>query len=125
MGRSTGRDAGLGALAVLLGLAPLTPTAPSTRAAVADDDQAVGGISGTAHELANGPEEGTPLVLHQGELIAVAVPHGGSDRLGLGDLRAERRRAVHAGQRLQEPALVDDGDGDGESRTRARGPGPR
>ena len=83
---------------------------------MADDDRAVGGDQRHPHELADGPEERAALVLHGGELVAVAVPDGGPDRLRLGDLGAQRRRAVHAGEPLQQTALVDDGDGDVEAR---------
>src|SRR5207248_1966678 len=46
---------------------------------------------------------------------AVAMPQGGADRLGLGDLGGQRRRSVHAGQGLQEATLVHDRHRDAEA----------
>ena len=97
------------------GLAPLTPHGPQHGAAVADDHRAVGGDRRELDELADRAEEGAALVLDGRQLVAVAVPDGGPDGLRLRDLRAQRRSPVHAGERLQQAALVDDGDGDVEA----------
>jgi hypothetical protein len=48
----------------------------------------------------------------RGELLAVAVPERRADRLGFGDLCREGERAVHAAERDEVSALVDDGDSD-------------
>ena len=50
-----------------------------------------------------------------GDHMAVAVPHRSALGLGLGDLSAEREGAVHAVQRDEQPALIDDSDRDAQT----------
>ena len=52
--------------------------------------------------------------MHGRERFPLAVPEGSADRLGLRDLGGKRWRRVHAAQRLEVAAFVNDSDGDAE-----------
>src|SRR6266852_4866760 len=102
-----GLQSGLGAVEVLLGLAARDAHRAQHRAFAADQRRPQSGDDGHPDHLGDLVEEARALLVDLRQLRSVPVPDCRAHRLGLGDLRGERRRAVHSRQRLQEAPLVD------------------